>query len=164
MLLLEVKAKSAELDAKRKAITQPLYSAMAQVNDLFRPALQYLGQCEQALKRAIAEFRLREQERTAALHAKASEAVAAGDLEAAGAALQKVATTATLQGVTTVPIWRWTVEDYQAIPREWMVVDVARLDKHCASAKPPERPAPVPGIRFVEDVRVIGRPKARKEA
>lgn len=60
--LKRIKAQAAAIEAKRKAITEPLDRSKKEVMDFFRPALEQLTTAETVIKRQLVEFD-REQQR-----------------------------------------------------------------------------------------------------
>ena len=137
--LVSIKARAKELDEERKRITKPMDDAKKAVMDIYKPAIERLGQAETVLKNAITAYQ-REQNRLADLAAaeaarKAREeaekmAAKAEKLEAKGRpedaeALRNVAAmtaaapvTASrptkLAGVSTRKVWKANVADRAA--------------------------------------------------
>ena len=62
--LREIKALAKDLEERRTAITGPINQALRQVNDLFKPAKDWLAQAETTLKGKLLSFQ-QEQERAA---------------------------------------------------------------------------------------------------
>ena len=137
--LVTIKARAKELDEERKRITKPMDDAKKAVMDIYKPAIERLGQAETVLKTAITGYQ-REQNRLADLAAaeaarKAREeaeriAAKAEKLEAKGkaedaealrnvaamtaAAPVTVARPTKLAGVSTRKVWKASVADRAA--------------------------------------------------
>lgn len=78
--LKRVKGLQKDVEEKRTSITGPLNQAVKAVNDLFRPAADYLKQAEATLKKAILIYQT-EQELAAAKARKEAEAAARAERE-----------------------------------------------------------------------------------
>lgn len=137
--LKAVKALAKQIEEKRTAITGPINKALREVNALFKPAKEWLGQAEQLLKAKLLEFQT-EQERIAQelqaeadalakkerekLERRAAKAKAKGKTEKAEA-LSQVAETTTapviksaapkLAGIATRETWKAEVVDELAL-------------------------------------------------
>lgn len=157
--LQEVKGKIKALDALRKSITRPLDEAKAKIMDLFRVPAERLEKAEGALKRALVTFadeqerkRRAEQARLDELARKEREklqrqadAAAAKGREERAAVLEATAAVVVapiaqsvapkVAGVSFRSIWRAEVVDASLVPREYLMVDQAKLDKVAAALK-----------------------------
>ena len=137
--LVTIKGRAKELDEERKRITKPMDDAKKAVMDIYKPAIERLGQAETALKDAISNYQ-KEQRRLAELAAaeaarKAREeaqklAAKAEKLEAKGktedaeamrnvaamtvAAPVTVAAPTKLAGVSSREVWKASVTDRAA--------------------------------------------------
>lgn len=135
--------KKRELDERRKAITRPIDDAKKRIMDLFQPALKYLEDAEQTIKRDMLvwnreqerlrqerEARLREQQRKERekLQQQAEKASASGKTEKAEALLQQADMT---DGVSVAPA---TPKTSSSVRKTWQarVTDKAALIKAAA--------------------------------
>ena len=137
--LTTIKGRVKELDEERKRITKPMDDAKKAVMDIYKPAIEKLGQAETVLKAAITSFQ-NEQRRLADLaaaeearkareeaekmQAKAEKLEAKGKTEEADAlrnvaamtvaAPRTVAAPTKLAGVSTRKVWKANVTDRAA--------------------------------------------------
>lgn len=70
-ILREIKGLSKELDEKRTAITGPINLALREINGLFKPAKEWLGQAEQVLKSKMLAYKAEQDRIARELQAKA---------------------------------------------------------------------------------------------
>ena len=115
-LLLQVKAKLAELEKGRMRIVRPLLDAKIAVDGLFRPATSAAKKIEGMLKGALGAYNDRQQ-------AAQVQALAAGD-HAAALAVEQPTMPA---GVSTVTVWRWRVINAALVPDAYKVIDSAKV-------------------------------------
>ena len=137
--LVSIKARAKELDEERKRITKPMDDAKKAVIDVYKPAIEKLGQAETALKTSILAYQ-KEQQRIAdlaaaeearkareeaeKLRAKAEKMEAKGKTEDADAlrnvaamtvaAPVTVAAPTKLAGVSSRKVWKANVTDRSA--------------------------------------------------
>jgi len=137
--LVTIKTRAKDLDEERKSITKPMDDAKKAVMDIYKPAIERLGQAETALKDAISGYQ-KEQRRLADLAAaeaarkareeaekmaaKAEKLEAKGKAEDAEALRNVAAMTAAapvtvsrptkLAGVSTRKVWKANVADRAA--------------------------------------------------
>jgi BMFP domain-containing protein YqiC len=157
-VLAEAKGKAKALEARLAEITRPLNAALASARELFRPALTHYGTIERDVKSRIAAFHAAESSRNAAALAAASAAHAAGDGEGVGEALAKVAHVAHVEGVSVRYSWAFEVEDLAQVPREFLVLDEAKVKAWIKSTAGKESaPHPIAGIRFERKASVASR-------
>jgi hypothetical protein len=150
-LLKAVKAKQKELEAERKAITQPLEQAKKAVIALFKKPQEMLIKAENILKKQMIEFqdeqerkRIAEEKRLAEEAAK-SEAKEKAKLEKKAVRLEEkgctdmamqaradaeavhipapvlAKETPKVQGIAKKTVWKYKIEDQNQIPREYMM-------------------------------------------
>lgn len=137
--LVTIKTRAKDLDEERKSITKPMDDAKKAVMDIYKPAIERLGQAETALKDAIsgyqkeqsrladlaaAEAARKAREESQKLAAKAEKLEAKGKIEDAdalrnvtamtAAAPVTVAQPAKLSGVSTRKVWKASVTDRTA--------------------------------------------------
>lgn len=123
-LLKQVKGKIKKLDAQRKEITRPMLEAKAAVDALFRPAIDAAKSVEGILKAELAAFVAAQQQAQVA-------ALQAGNHEAALAVTQPEMP----KGVSTRTVWKWRITNVDIIPREFWVIDAAKVQTHVNAHK-----------------------------
>jgi hypothetical protein len=157
--LQEVKGRIKALEALRKSMTRPLDEAKSKIMDLFRAPAERLEQAEAGLKRALVVFsdaqeRKRREEQARLEEAarkereklqRQAEAAAAKGREERAAVLEATAAAVVapiaqtvapkVAGVSFRSIWRAEVVDASLVPREYLMVDQAKLDKVAAALK-----------------------------
>lgn len=174
--LRDVKGLQKGLEAERVKVTGPMNEALRQVNEWFRGPMANLVKAEKVIKDALAKFEWAETAKIRAEEVKAREAarVEAEELERrARSALQKgnvdkaadlVARAATVvpQMAATAPVkakamaftdvWDVTVTDPQLVPRQYLVVDEAKIK---AVVKAMKGDIEIPGVTITHrrDVR-----------
>lgn len=150
-VLRSIKGLLKGLEAERVKVTGPMNAALDQVNDWFRGPRAKLEKAERTMKDALAKFenaetaKIREQERLAAeqarvereeLERRAAKAEAAGKVEKAAelttrAAAVVPATPALApvkaRGASFTDVWDTKVVDASKVPREYLVVDEAKI-------------------------------------
>lgn len=151
-----VRRKDAAL-AMRRSATGPMREAVATVEGWFRPVVRALEAAEGALKGALGAYRLALD--NAAREAREAAAVAAetGDAPALLAALADATTVAPTGAATATFRWAVACIDAEAVPREFLCVDRAKLDA-LAKGAPADGPAPVvAGVAFERVARIGAR-------
>lgn len=175
--LKKIKAYAKDVDEKRKSLTKPLDDVKKGIMDLFRPAVEYLEQAETTLKLGLKKY-LDEEERkrreleeaarkvareqAARLEAEAKAAAAQGQAEQARALEQQAAMVPAtvmvsspapkMSGISSTQVWKFVIENEKLIPREYLMVDEAKIRKVVQALK---AEANIPGVR-VYDERQIG--------
>ena len=157
--LQEVKGRRKTLEDLRKSMTRPLDDAKARIMALFREPGDRLEQAEAALKRALVVFsdeqerkrraeqarldelarkeRERLQRQADAAAAKGREERAAVLESTAAAVVAPVAQTVApkVAGLSFRSVWQFEVVDPAAVPREYLMVDEAKIRKVVAALK-----------------------------
>lgn len=144
-LLQKIKGDAKRLDEQRKTATKPMFDAKKTVDSWFKPALDTLKECEDQLKAAIVNY-TEEQERIRV------EALERGDHETAIAHSDPVLP----EGVQTRRTWKFEITDYDAIPREFLAVDVAKIQSYVTEHKDK---ASIPGVRAYLDTGIAAGSK-----
>ena len=147
-LLLDVKRELWEIESRRRRITDPLNSALREVNDLFRPARDALDRCERVLKEKIAGF-LQIQAR---INAEAvAAAAAAADGEEASRELARVEAPAMPTGMSVRKVWKFEIVDEDLVPREFCSPDPRKIGA--------SNTREISGVRFFQEDIVAARRK-----
>lgn len=123
-LLKQIKGKVKKLEAQRKDITRPMLEAKAAVDALFRPAVDAAKSVEGMLKRGLSHYIDAQQKEQVAQ-------LAAGNHEAGLAVPQPTMPS----GVSTRTVWKWRPTNPDLIPREYWVIDAAKVQAHINAHK-----------------------------
>lgn len=158
-MLKDVKGRRKSLDELRRTMTRPLDEAKSAIMDLFRSPAERLEQAEAALKRALIVYSDAQEKARRAEQARLEEAARkereklqrqadaaaakgreerAAVLEAAAVAVVAPVSQAAapkVAGVSFRSIWRAEVVDASLVPREYLMVDQAKIDKVAAALK-----------------------------
>lgn len=153
-LLIDVKKKLNQLLEVEASITHPMKVLLDGARDLFRPAKNKLALLEAILKGKIAHAKAVEASNNARALAEVAEAHRTGDTAAAAAAISQVRHQSNVEGVATRVAWTWEIEDHEAVPREYLIVNDKMLNSLCKGS---EMPQGIPGIKFVQKNIVIVR-------
>lgn len=167
--LAEVKGKAKRLEELRVSIVKPLNESVARINAFFRVPAEAYAKAENGYKGAILTYqqeeaarvrreqaKLEEQARKEreALQAKAEKALAAGKEEKAAELAVRAATVVApvaqpaiqkAAGVSVRRVWKARVVKPELVPREYTLIDLAKLDK---IAKALKQDAIVAGVEF----------------
>ena len=157
-VLVEIKRRSKELEARRKLITKPLMQAKKEVDSLFKAPLNHLKTAESALKSAIVTYQeLLEQRRLEKL-AEAAEIYS--EIEKEGFSTKGAMEDVTdlmveaetpqpkAQGVSIRTVKKFEVTDEQRLPRYLLAPDMAKIRAAVKSG------AIIPGVRVWEEKSV----------
>lgn len=153
-LVKAVKKKWRDIETKRTTVTVPLNEALKATNNLFKPTLKYLEQCEKVLKNKIAVGRRYLLSRQTEALKALGEASMRGDMEAARAAMLSTPS-AQLTGSTSIRTsWEAELEDIQQVPEEYLML-VVNWDLVRARIK--EGVRQIAGFKIFEKDTVISR-------
>lgn len=146
--LKEVKSRVKRLDEMKKRITDPMNEAIKEVRKLFAPPIDYWGQCERKLKKAIAVGHERAHEKQKKALKAVAEASQAGDTERAAAAMEAAARSdfEPVKGLSIRHTFDFEIEDFDAVPDEYKVVDEAKVK---AVIRAHKGAVNIPGIKVV---------------
>jgi hypothetical protein len=144
--LKEVAHRHDVIDKKRKSWVEPLKAVAKDIDKTFKPLLDGLKAAEQILKDKIGEYHVAGELARAALLKDASKAIQSGNQGAAEAALAQADkfVPSVVEGVTATTYWTGEVIDAAAIPREYLMPDVAKLE---AMTKATGEDPKIPGWR-----------------
>lgn len=126
------------LEAEKETVAKPLRDLALEHGRRWKPAIDAIGRAIAHLKARALAFQAAERERQAqALQAATSPAEVA----------EAVAIVApSPKGLQERASWAWEVEDLAKVPRDYLVLDTARLD---AEARAQKDKLAVPGIKPV---------------
>jgi len=175
--LKAIKARQKEVDEARKSITRPLDEEKKRITAFFEPAASFLNKAESILKssmmayaseqdrlRRVAEEAARKEQERLRKEAekKAAKAETKGDAEKAADIRAAVPVVVAMQveqpkvaGISMRTIWKARVIDAAQVPREYMIVDLQKIDR---IAKESKGAVQVAGIEFYsEQVMAAGQ-------
>lgn len=144
----DCKARREDIDAQRKRITTPLREALAEVNGLFKPAIETLQKTETAIKALIVDWRQHSIDEGDRLLASAGVLGNPDDITTA-VALREAPDK--IPGVQIRRTWSGSVIDADAIPRSFMTPDIGALE---AFTRKRGDKADVPGWHAFEKVSI----------
>lgn len=145
-LLQQTKAQYKSLEAERTKVTKPLLDAKRAIDGWFDPAKVALKELEGVLKSAMSGFVTGQEQ-------KRLEALQLGQHEAALAVEQPIMPS----GVSTRTTWRFNVVDEAKVPREYLVLDMAKVQAHVSHYK---SNSAIPGIEAYPDTGIAATAKA----
>lgn len=151
-ILVDVKTKYKELDARLKSITAPMRAAEKSVRDLFRPALNALAEAEAVLKKGIADAQRAQWAQNQEMQQKAQAALAVGDARGAALAVHALEAVVSPAGVNVREVVAFRVIDPALVPRELCSPDDAKI-KAAVAAGYREIPGVLIGLESVVSVR-----------
>ena len=145
-LLQKIKGQIKALEVKRLSITKPLLEAKRAMDALFKPAKDAASRVEKLLKASMSKYvDAQTTARTAALQAgNHTEALA-------------VAQPTMPAGVSTRTLWRFEIVDPALVPRDYLVVDSARVQAHVNEHK---SASAIPGIRAFPETGISSGSKS----
>ena len=157
--LKRVKAAQKRLDDLRKSMTRPLDAAKKAIMDFFRGPEDQLARAESGIKRAMISYseeqdRIRREEQRKAdeaarkererIEAQARRAEDAGKASKAEALQERAATVVApviqreapkVAGINMRDVWLFRVKDPAAVPREYLMLDDAKIRKVVTALK-----------------------------
>lgn len=154
--LAEIKGKAKELKAMQDRVVKPMNAALAELRSWFKPALDTLDKCEKILKRKIDKAHEEAHARQRAALDAAAAASMEGDTEAAEVALEKAMEQelAPIKGLTMGHTWDYEITDFDAVPREYLLVDDKKVK---AVIRAHKGNITIPGIKPVRKTSVASR-------
>lgn len=157
--LKELAEKHDAFDAKRKAWVNPLKAVAKDIDATFREVLQSLKRGEEILRDRIGAYRVRTEQTRGELIACAAEKAQAGDHAGAQAMIEDAAEfiPPEVEGLSVKVRWTGEVIDSGAIPREYLIPDVAKL---AAVTQAREQDPKIPGWRAFPEAAVRTSRKA----
>ncbi len=154
--LKEIKACNAEIEKRRKEVTQPLNAAIKAFSNWYKPSTDVLDESEVIIKKKLGEYTLK---RRLADEARAKEIAAAareGDFDKAHKASQALVGEVRVQGVAVRDTWQYDLENLDEVPREFLTLDHSAVKLYIKAAGKDD-PKPIPGIKFTRGTQVIAR-------
>ncbi len=153
-----ISKKAKELENFRKIFTQKLDAQKSEIMATFRELAAPLEAEEKRLKADLLEFEKREAakaeaEMKARMEEERQRAMQAGISDAEFIEVE-VVKPKSFTGVTAVKKRTWTVIDFNAIPREYLMVDEQKINQIRAQYEVENAVSPIPGIQFGHDISV----------
>jgi len=132
--MAEIAANHDTADAKRLSWVAPLKKVAADIDATFRPGLRALKQAEALLKSKIGAWDVAQAQARAALLTASVEAARNGNAAAAEQTYEQAAAfVPATTGASSKIVWTGEVLDAAAIPREYLMPDVTKLEKVTAA-------------------------------
>ena len=156
-ILLEVKDRGKQIEARRKLITKPMMEAKKEVDELFKAPIASLKKAETKLKRAIGEYVERVEAEQQEMIVEAQEAHEAGSttLEVREKLVEATQRTAPkVKGVSMRTVTKFEIVDVEQLPRHLMKPDEAKIRAMVNSG------LTVPGVRTWTEKSVSARPQS----
>lgn len=156
-VLLEVKDRKKQLEARRKLITKPMMQAKKEVDELFKAPIASLTRAENSLKRAIGRYVEDIEKQQRELIVEAQEAHDSGEESEDVREKLVLATEKTppkVQGVSMRTVTKFEIVDVSALPKHLMKPDEVKIRAMVNSG------LDVPGVRTWTEKSVSARPQA----
>lgn len=173
-----VKTKFKEIEERRKELVKPFQEATKKLNDFFKRPLDLLKGAENCLKSAMSSYAYRleqeqkekqrkideiaEREREK-IKKRAEKQLQKGNEKKAEELIQQVelvphavveSEVPNIKGISTRENWKYRVVDLNKVPREFLVLDDARLSK---IAKATKGLVPIEGIEFYSEAVIVSQ-------
>jgi hypothetical protein len=146
-----------EVEEERKTLTEPINRDLKQINEWYRTARAPLEAFKELANSKLNALALQRSQAAIEARKLAAQAAAAGDHAAAVAAIVAAPPEPVAVAGNSVRYeWRPVVVQPMLVPRDFLMVDEAKLK---AYSKTVEQPTPVSGVRF--DRVAINRPTGR---
>jgi len=138
-LAQEVHEKHKEYDNARLELGRPYAEAKKAIDELFKPLLKTLFNAKNIAKNKVHAW-------TAAQEEAKRKAIEEGNFEKT----ELLAEADVKQEVTLTPCWAWEVSDFDAVPREYLCVDISAVKIAIKNAVDPSK-LNIPGIKIYQD-------------
>lgn len=153
--LIELKTRWKLVEDKRTSLVKPLNDVVKSINGMFKPVLDQWDRTMDVVKRAMHEYQVRDAEEKRKALEEAAKLAQQGEtgqefhaLVAQGSSMPAKAT-----GISTRVMWRWRVVDASAVPREYLCVDVTKVDEAVKNGKESVK---IPGIEvYREEIMAV---------
>lgn len=154
-ILGEVKKIYAEVESRRKKVTDPLRTAIAEFSKWYKPAQETLTKMEFVLKGKIATFIENQRLATEKAMQETAAAAKSGDFDAAHEAAKNIVPEAKAGNVTVREVWDFRIANLSKVPRKFLSLDHSAVRIHIRKAG--GEPTPIPGLEFFKKSSVIAR-------
>lgn len=161
--LNDLRDEAKAIDDMKKSALGPLRESEQQIRSWFRDVETRIDELIATVKGKIAKYDLDARDLQRQAFAEAASHHAAGDDVAARGALavsNEHAAKRKAKGASTREVWRAEIVDMAAVPREWCVPDDARIRAMARGTPAAAEPTPIPGVAFIRDSVVVGRPRS----
>lgn len=150
------------IETMKQDALKPLRASEQTIRGWFRPVESLLGETIALVKSKLGRYELDSRDAQRAAFAAASQAHAAGDHIEARALVEvsnDLATKRKAKGASAREVWEAQIVDAAAVPREWCVPDVKRIEAMARTTPAASEPTPIPGVTYARTVVVVGRPR-----
>jgi len=144
-LVSDVARRAKELKDAEKELLKDFEAGIAKIKARFRPLHDAAAEAVRLWKGKILDSERRRREETTRALQAAQSARQAGNQEAVVTAVMRIQPVEKLQGVTKQKIWKYRITDEAQIPREYLTVNTALLQR-CAKDHPD-----IPGVEFYQE-------------
>jgi hypothetical protein len=145
-VLSKVKSEQRRITSERDDIVKPMREAMIRVSALFDRPLRFLRSVEDHLKGETKRYTA---EAEIALAQMLTDAQTPDEVEAAVAVMAKKP-----ENISHRVAWRWEVADLAAVPKDYFVLDEARISLEVRRLGDDCK---IPGVRVIKDSTVVVR-------
>lgn len=154
LVLTRIKGVAKTIEERKKQITAPLMASLASVRDLFRKYEDSLKSSETAFKNAILTYQLGQDAIAEQARSKVLGRVERGTMRADTAIekLNGIKGADKVQGISMRTITKVRIVDESLIPREYLVVDLAKITDALLKLK-----IAVPGAESYEEKQLAVR-------
>lgn len=154
--LVDVKGRLEHYEVEKKRATAPMNEALKVVRGWFKPLEDFYGQAEDIWKDKIGTWHLAEAERQRQALAAVQQAHKAGDVQGVATAMAVAAqsTIETPTNLTVKEVWKFTVTDPAAVPREYCSPDANKIK---AVVEALGDKANIPGVSVSLGTSIIAR-------
>lgn len=160
--ILEMKSKIKLLEEQRKTWVDPLNQTVKSINAFFKPVVTEWENVVEGLKAAMVAYQQRiAQEKQAALQA-AGQLAAQGSAVGSGSDVQQYQALVAMgaapppkaDGIFMREKWGWRVVDAAKVPREYLCLDVTKINEAVRQGKAGTQ---IPGIEVYREDVVVAR-------
>jgi hypothetical protein len=152
------------IEEMKQSALKPLRASEQTIRGWFKPLEAALGETIALVKSKLGKYELDARDAQRAAFAEASKHHAAGEHIEARAKIEEsneLATKRKAKGASAREVWEAQIADAGAIPREWCVPDVKRIEAMARATPAASEPTPIPGVTFARKVVVVGRPRKK---
>jgi hypothetical protein len=155
-ILVALREKRKALDDKRLSFTRPLRDVVNNINAFMKPPIALYEEAEKVLKNAMGDFKRRLAAAQMQAMAEAQKAIEQNNQQGFVTQMQTAAASQQPQapGAHTRTTWKFRIVDFNAIPREFLMPDEAKIRAYVQSAK---ENASIPGIEVYPDENIVVR-------
>ncbi len=180
-LIKDIKRRYKFIEEERRSLSDPLFQAKKQIDELYSPVLKQYLEAERIIKKGLQEFAMKEEKKRSELELrlqlqqkmrkeeellelnekkKNSDSLVEAEKNIISRPLPTVKAHPKIEGISFRKIWKWRVFDPDAVPSAYKILDTAKLDKMVMLARNDQDRAVidlVPGIEFYPEISTAVR-------